>query len=108
MQCKHISIRRYSGPGREDCRTDKLLEAPNRVRITKAVFDGLQFIRTSDATTKLARPMALNLARERGSYETADWIESVDTRTYSELIFQGPEVIDAGPAEYAADNELNS
>lgn len=67
------------------------------VQITKAVFDGLEFIRTSGATNMLDRPMVINLAREWDFHETADWIESVDTRTYGELIFKGPVVIDDDP-----------
>lgn len=69
----------------------------NGVEITKAVFDGLEFIRQSGVTNMLDRPMVINLAREWDFDATADWIESVDTRTYGELIFKGPIVIDDEP-----------
>lgn len=39
-------------------------ETNTRVQITKAVFDGLEFVRRSGATNMLDRPMVLNLARE--------------------------------------------
>lgn len=84
------------------------------VQITKSVFDGLEFIRSSGATNMLDRPMVLHLAREWDFIETADWIESVDTRTYGQLIFQGPDIIDDAPIEevletYAVDetNEID-
>ena len=66
----------------------------NGVEITKVVFDGLEFIRQSGVTNMLDRPTVLQLAREWEFDATADWIESVDTRTYGELIFKGPIVID--------------
>lgn len=69
----------------------------NGVEISKEVFDGLEFIRQSGATNMLDRPMVINLAREWEFDATADWIESVDTRTYAELIFKGPIVIDDEP-----------
>lgn len=69
----------------------------NGVEITRAVFDGLEFIRQSGVTNMLDRPTVLQLAREWEFEATADWIESVDTRTYGELIFKGPIVIDDEP-----------
>lgn len=69
----------------------------NGVEITKQVFDGLEFIRQSGVTNMLDRPTVLQLAREWDFDATADWIESVDTRTYGELIFKGPIVIDEAP-----------
>lgn len=42
-------------------------------------------------------PTVLQLARKWEFDATADWIESVDTRTYGELIFKGPIVIDDDP-----------
>lgn len=65
----------------------------DRVQITKAVFDGLEFIRRSGATNMLDRSVVLDLAREWSLTATADWIERVDSATYGRLIFQGPEVI---------------
>lgn len=77
---------------------EKMPKGPqNGVEITKAVFDGLEFIRQSGVTNMLDRPTVLQLAREWEFDATADWIESVDTRTYGELIFKGPIVIDVDP-----------
>ena len=66
----------------------------NGVEISREVFEGLEFIRQSGATNMLDRPTVLQLAREWEFDATADWIESVDRRTYGELIFKGPIVID--------------
>lgn len=66
----------------------------NGVEISREVFEGLEFIRQSGATNMLDRPTVLQLAREWEFYATADWIESVDRRTYGELIFKGPIVTD--------------
>lgn len=66
----------------------------NRVQITKAVFNGLEFIRRSGATNMLDRPVVLHLAREWNLTAAADWIESVDAETYGRLIFQRPEVLE--------------
>lgn len=68
----------------------------NGVEITRAVLDGLEFIRQSGVTNMLDRPMVLQLAREWDFDATVDWIESVDRRTYGELIFKGPIIIDDG------------
>lgn len=67
------------------------------VEVSRDVYEGLEFIRQSGATNMLDRPMVLQLAREWEFEATADWIESVDTRTYGELIFKGPIVIDETP-----------
>jgi len=77
-----------------------------RVQISRAIFDGLEFVRQSGATNMLDRPMVLTLAREWGFSETADWIESVGTATYAELIFKGPEVIEDDPTDLGTDIEL--
>lgn len=67
---------------------------PNsKVTITKAVFDGLEFIRQSGVTNMLNKSTVLELAREWEFHDTADWIENADTRTYAQLIFHGPEVV---------------
>lgn len=71
----------------------------NGVEISREVFEGLEFIRQSGATNMLDRPTVLQLAREWEFDATADWIESVDRRTYGELIFKGPIVIDDVPDE---------
>jgi hypothetical protein len=83
----------------------KQQETNNRVQITKAVFDGLEFIRRSGATNMLDRPVVLHLAREWDFTETADWIESVDTGTYGRLIFQGPEVIEDDLTDQDIEND---
>lgn len=72
-------------------------EQQNGVEITRYVYEGLEFIRQSGVTNMLDRPMVLQLAKEWEFKATADWIESVDTRTYGELIFKGPIVIDDNP-----------
>jgi hypothetical protein len=86
---------------------EKQPEDDNRVQISRAVFDGLEFIRRSGATNMLDRPMVLNLAKEWGFPDTVDWIESVDTGTYGRLIFQGPDVIEDDPPNQAIESELN-
>lgn len=87
---------------------EKQPETNNRVQVTKAVFDGLEFIRRSGATNMLDRPMVLNLAKEWDFNDTADWIERVDTGTYGRLIFQGPEVIENDPTNHAIKSESSS
>lgn len=69
----------------------------NGVEISKEVFEGLEFIRQSGMTNMLDRPTVLQLAREWEFEATADWIESADRRTYAELIFKGPIVLDYEP-----------
>lgn len=69
----------------------------NGVEISKEVFDGLEFIRQSGFTNMLDRPTVLQLAREWEFDATADWIENSDRRTYAELIFKGPIIIDGEP-----------
>ena len=87
---------------------EKQPDISNKVRITKAVFDGLEFIRQSGVTNMLDRPMVISLAREWDFEETADWIESVDTRTYGQLIFQGPDVLDEeSTIHIGEDDEMN-
>lgn len=66
----------------------------NGVEITREVFEGLEFIRRSGVTNMLDRPTVLELAREWGFDETAQWLEEADRKTYADLIFNGPNVID--------------
>ncbi len=68
-------------------------ESREILQISKSAYEGLEFIRRSRATQMLDRPTVLNLAREWGLADTADWIESVDTDIYSRLIVSGPDVI---------------
>ena len=84
---------------------EKPPETNNRVQITKAVFDGLEFIRQSGATNMFDRLVVLNLAREWDLTETADWIERVDTGTYGRLILQGPDVIENDLTDRDSANE---
>lgn len=86
---------------------EKSLEADTRVEIPRVVFDGLEFIRRSGATNMLDRPMVLNLAKEWGFAETAEWIESVDTGTYGRLIFQGPEIMENEPSDHAVEPDAS-
>ena len=68
-------------------------EASDRRQIPKSAYEGLEFIRRSGVTNMLDRSMVLNAARELELHDSADWIESVDTDTYSRLILLGPDVI---------------
>ena len=88
----------------------------NRVQISHAVFDGLEFVRRSGITNMLDRKTVLELAREWDFTETAEWIESVDSGTYGRLIFQGPDIIEddtydrdgrAEPANQENESDLN-
>lgn len=63
------------------------------VQIAKSAYEGLEFIRRSGATNLSDRQLMLDLAKEWNLTDTADWIESVDTDTYSRLIVSGPDVI---------------
>lgn len=78
---------------------EKQPDTNERVQITRAVFDGLEFIKQSGATNMLDRPTVLALAQEWGFIETAEWIEQVDTGTYGRLILQGPDVVEADRAD---------
>lgn len=79
-----------------------------RVQITRAVFDGIEFIRRSGATNMLDRPMVLTLAKEWDFPETADWIEQSDTGTYGRLILQGPDVVEDDRADQQIENDLDN
>lgn len=80
-------------------------ETNSRVQITRAVFNGLEFIRQSGATNMLDRPTVLTLAKEWGFPETAYWIERVDTGTYGRLIFQGPDIMESEPTDHAVEQD---
>lgn len=71
----------------------------NGVEISREVFEDLEFIRQSGMTNMLDRPTMLQLARAWEFDATADWIESADMKTYAELIFKGPIVVDDEPVE---------
>lgn len=78
-----------------------------RVQITKSVFDGLEVIKQSGATNMLDRPVVLELAREWGLTETAEWIERVDTGTYGQLILQGADIVENDPTSQGVDTDSN-
>lgn len=78
----------------------------NGVEISKEVFEGLEFIRQSGMTNMLDRPTVLQLAREWEFDATADWIESADRKTYAELIFKGPIVVDDEPNQDHEDGRV--
>lgn len=87
---------------------EKNPEINNRIQITRAVFDGLEYIRRSGATNMLDRSVVLTLAREWGFPETAEWIERVDTGMYGRLILDGPHVVEDDRAEQQIVNDLDS
>lgn len=78
----------------EDAHMEQSPESSKKVKVTKAVMDGIEAIRTSGATNMLDRPTVQLLAWEWGFEATAEWLELIDSRTYGRLIFQGPDVID--------------
>jgi hypothetical protein len=59
-----------------------------KVRVPKAVLDGLEAVRQSGLTNMLDRPVVAELARDVGFDEAARWVE--DHRgQYAEAIFHG-------------------
>lgn len=87
---------------------EKLPDRSKRVQITRDVFDGLEFIKQSGATNMLDRPVVLEMAREWGLADTADWIEQADTGTYGRLILLGPDVVDDDQTDRQAETDLHS
>lgn len=67
---------------------------PDGVQVTQEVFNGLEAVRRSGMTNMLDRNTVLMIAREWGFEATADWIESAGRKTYGELIFRGPQIVD--------------
>src|SRR5690554_3347191 len=80
-------------------------DSNSSVQITRPVFDGLEVIRQSGATNMLDRPVVLELAREWGLTDLADWIERVDTGTYGQLIIQGADIIETDPTTQIVKSE---
>lgn len=78
--------------GRSEC-TEHEPNIDIRVKISKSMYEGLEFFKRSGATNMLDRPTVLNLAKEWNFNETADWIESVDRGVYGRLIMYGPDSI---------------
>ena len=60
----------------------------SKVRVPKAVLDGLEAVRTSGLTNMLDRPVVAQLAREFGFEEAARWIKA-HRRGFAEGIFRG-------------------
>ena len=83
-------------------------EDSTRVQITRAVFNGLEFIKRSGATNMLDRPTVLTLARQWDFLETADWIEQTDIGTYGRLILEGAEVVEDDRADQQIAHELEN
>jgi len=64
-----------------------------KVKVPKAVLDGLEAVRTSGLTNMLHRPVVAELAREFGFDEAARWIER-HRKEFSEGIFRGFEAVE--------------
>lgn len=60
----------------------------SKVRVPKAVLDGLEAVRRSGLTNMLARTTVADLAEEFGFEEAARWINA-HRREYAEGLFQG-------------------
>ncbi len=59
-----------------------------KVKVPKAVLDGLEAVRKSGLTNMLDRPVVAELAREFGFEEAARWIRA-RRRDFAAGIFQG-------------------
>ena len=60
----------------------------SKVRVPKAVLDGLEAVRQSGLTNMLDRPVVARLAEEFGFEEAARWVET-HRKQYAEAIFGG-------------------
>ena len=60
----------------------------SKVRVPKAVLDGLEAVRRSGLTNMLDRPAVARLAAEFGCEKAAGWIET-HRKEYAEGIFRG-------------------
>ena len=60
----------------------------SKVRVSKAVLDGLEAVRQSGLTNMLDRPVVAELAGEFGFEEAARWIKA-HRRGFAEGIFRG-------------------
>ena len=63
-----------------------------KVRVPKALFDGIEAVRQSGLTNMLDRPTVARLAAEFGFEDAARWIEGHRAQ-YAEGIFAGFEPI---------------
>jgi len=60
----------------------------SKVKVPKAVLDGLEAVRRSGLTNMLDRPVVAQLAEEFGFEEAARWIRT-RRKAYAEGIFRG-------------------
>ena len=60
----------------------------SKVRVPKAVLDGLEAVRQSGLTNMLDRPAVARLAGEFGFERAARWVET-HRKEYAEAIFRG-------------------
>ena len=60
----------------------------SKVRVPKAVLDGLEAVRQSGLTNMLDRPVVARLANEFGFDRAARWVEA-HRKEYAEAIFRG-------------------
>jgi len=60
----------------------------SKVKVPKAVFDGLEAVRRSGLTNMLDRPVVAELAEEFGFEEAALWVNA-HRREFAEGIFLG-------------------
>ena len=60
----------------------------SKVRVPKAVLEGLEAVRTSGLTNMLDRPVVARLASEFGFERAARWVET-HRKDYAEGIFRG-------------------
>jgi len=60
----------------------------SKVKVPKAVLDGLEAVRKSGLTNMLDRPVVAELAEEFGFEEAARWINT-HRREFAEGIFHG-------------------
>ncbi len=60
----------------------------DKVKVPKAVLDGLEAVRQSGLTNMLDRPVVAQLAEEFGFVEAARWIRT-HRRTFAIGIFRG-------------------
>jgi hypothetical protein len=84
---------------------EKQPDTNTRVQITKSLFEGLEVIKQSGATNMLDRPVVLELAREWGLTDLAEWIERVDTGTYGQLILQGADIVETDLTTQVVESE---
>ena len=59
-----------------------------KVKVPKAVLDGLEAVRTSGLNNMLDRPVVAELAREFGFEKAARWVNA-HRKEYAEGIFHG-------------------